>query len=291
MGEENYTSRLASEVKKEKKVNSELLGSMRRVTHFTSFLIIPLGIILFLESYLLRNASVETAVVSSSAALLGMLPKGLVLLIFVSLAAGVIRLARMKILVQNIYSLETLAHIDPLCLDKTGTITDGRLKVRAVLPLTELPKGEVDVLVQSYMAASVDNNATFHAMKEKFPPREIYQVVSKIPFSSKRKWGCVNLERTGSDVTEEDYKFMEHFVKNAVYDDYDRLVQLCDSLALPSGFCLLEKRFVDVALRYGTPSVLAERWRRTLEIRDMFEKKINGSIYNLLPGVEENTFR
>lgn len=147
-------------------MNSELLGSMRRVTHFTSFLIIPLGIILFLESYLLRNASVETAVVSSSAALLGMLPKGLVLLISVSLAAGVIRLARMKILVQNIYSLETLAHIDTLCLDKTGTITDGRLKVRAVLPLTELPKGEVDDLVQSYMAASDDNNATFHAMKE-----------------------------------------------------------------------------------------------------------------------------
>ena len=93
------------------------------------------------------------------------------------------------------------------------------------------------------------------------------------------------------DVTEEDYKFMEHFVKNAVYDDYDRLVQLCDSLALPSGFCLLEKRFVDVALRYGTPPVIAERWRRTLEIRDMFEEKINGSIYELLPGVEENTFR
>ena len=88
------------------------------------------------------------------------------------------------------------------------------------------------------------------------------------------------------------YRFcMEHFVKNAVYDDYDRLVQLCDSLALPSGFCLLEKRFVDVALRYGTPPVMAERWRRILEIRDMFEKKINGSIYDLLPGVEENTFR
>ena len=93
------------------------------------------------------------------------------------------------------------------------------------------------------------------------------------------------------DVTEEDYKFMDHFVKNAVYDDYDRLVQLCDSLALPDGFCLLEKRFVDVALRYGTPPVMAERWRRILEIRDMFEEKINGSIYELLPGVEENTFR
>ena len=134
---------------------------MRKVTKFTSFLIIPLGIILFLEAYFLRNTPVDEAVISSSAALLGMLPKGLVLLISVSLAAGVIRLARMKILVQNIYSLETLAHVDTICLDKTGTITDGKLRVHSVIPLTDLPGGEMDALVQSYMAASDDNNATF----------------------------------------------------------------------------------------------------------------------------------
>ena len=92
------------------------------------------------------------------------------------------------------------------------------------------------------------------------------------------------------DVSEEDYRFMADFIKNAVYDDYDRLVQLCDSLALPSGFCLLEKRFVDVALRYGTQPVLAARWKKILEIKEAFEKKINGSIYELLPGVIENTF-
>ena len=79
-------------------------------------------------------------------------------------------------------------------------------------------------------------------------------------------------------------------MKFAEYDDYDRLVQLCDSLALPSGFCLLEKRFVDVALRYGTPPVIVDRWKKILEIKDMFEKKINCSIYKLLPGVVENTF-
>ena len=92
------------------------------------------------------------------------------------------------------------------------------------------------------------------------------------------------------DVSDEEYLFMERFIKNAVYDDYDRLVQLCDALALPAGFCLLEKRFVDVALRYGTPPVIVERWKKTLEIKDFFEQKINGSIYRLLPGVVENTF-
>ena len=195
VGNENYAT---NEVKQEKQIHSELLGSMRKVTKFTSFLIIPLGIILFLEAYFLRNTPVDEAVISSSAALLGMLPKGLVLLISVSLAAGVIRLARMKILVQNIYSLETLAHVDTICLDKTGTITDGKLRVHSVIPLTDLPGGEMDALVQSYMAASDDNNATFQALKEKFEPKAAYRPVHKIAFSSKRKWGCISFEGAGS---------------------------------------------------------------------------------------------
>lgn len=93
------------------------------------------------------------------------------------------------------------------------------------------------------------------------------------------------------DVSDEDYRFMEHFIKNAVYDDYDRLVQLCDALALPTGFCLLEKRFVDVAIRYGTPPATVDRWKKILEIKEIFDRKTNGSIYQLLPGVIENSFR
>lgn len=93
------------------------------------------------------------------------------------------------------------------------------------------------------------------------------------------------------DVTEEDYQFMKQFVENAVYDDYDRLVQLCDALALPTGFCLLEKRFVDVTIRYGTHPATVERWKKILEIKSLFEKKIGCSIYDLLPGVIENSFR
>ena len=93
------------------------------------------------------------------------------------------------------------------------------------------------------------------------------------------------------DVTKEEYEFMEKFIKKAVYDDYDLLVQLCDGLAMPTGFCLLEKRFVDVALRYGTHPATAPRWKRTLEIKAYFENKIGCSIYDLLPGVVENTFQ
>lgn len=206
VGNDNYATNLVNEVKKEKQVQSELLGSMRKVTKFTSTLIIPLGIILFLEAFVLRKAPVNESVVASAAALLGMLPKGLVLLISVSLATGVIRLAKMKILVQNIYSLETLAHVDVLCLDKTGTITDGKLKVKYVIPMDrdeeiKLTEAEEKQLVQAYLAASDDNNATFQALQKAFENKESeeeYFVENKISFSSKRKWGSISFTGKGT---------------------------------------------------------------------------------------------
>lgn len=92
------------------------------------------------------------------------------------------------------------------------------------------------------------------------------------------------------DVSEADYRFMKDFVKNARYDDYDLLVQLCDSLALPTGFCLLEKRFVDVTIRYGVHPFTIPRWQKILSIKEYFETKTKCSIYDLLPGVIENSF-
>ena len=93
------------------------------------------------------------------------------------------------------------------------------------------------------------------------------------------------------DMPQEDKNFMERFVKDAVYDDYDRLVQLCDALALPIGFCLLEKRFVDVAILYVTHPATGDRWKAVLDIKAYFESVIGCSIYDLLPGVVENSFR
>jgi len=194
VGKENYAVKLTEEAKRAKETPSELLGSMERVTRFTSFLIVPLGILLFLEAVAFRHALPANAVISSSAALLGMLPKGLALLIAVSLANGVIRLSKMNILVQNIYSLETLAHVDILCLDKTGTITDGKMTVKDILPLTNRPDQELSSLIQSYLAACDDNNATFKALQERFGKAPVYQAIYKIPFSSLRKWGSVSFE-------------------------------------------------------------------------------------------------
>lgn len=93
------------------------------------------------------------------------------------------------------------------------------------------------------------------------------------------------------DVSEEDYLFMKQFVENAAYDNYDRLVQLCDALALPTGFCFLEKRFVDVTIRYGFHPATIDRWKKILEIKASFEGEMGCSIYTLLPGVVENSFR
>lgn len=198
---ESYISKLTDTVKSEKETGSELLASMRKVTRFTSFLILPLGILLFIEAFLLRNAPFDTAAVATAAALLGMLPKGLVLLISVSLANGVIRLSKKKILVQNIYSLETLAHVDVLCLDKTGTLTDGNMEVRSVSCMGASKEEETsgaEELICSYLAASDDNNATIQALKAEFKPELIYTPVEKLPFSSKRKWGAVNFGTVGT---------------------------------------------------------------------------------------------
>jgi cation-transporting ATPase E len=229
VGDDNYANSLINEVRREKRVHSELLDSMNKVTRFTSWLIIPLGIALFLESTLLRHGGMYDSVVSSSAALLGMLPKGLVLLISVSLATGVIRLAKMRILVQNIYSLETLAHVDVLCLDKTGTLTDGNMTVESVVALgsgsasgtgadaagaavtaTENAAAlNGDLLMTSYLTASDDNNATIAALRRHWLGDEAdggnlgstpqpLPASGSIAFSSKRKWGAIGFADAGT---------------------------------------------------------------------------------------------
>lgn len=92
------------------------------------------------------------------------------------------------------------------------------------------------------------------------------------------------------DGSEQEWRFVEAYLAGIEYDDYDRLIQLCDSLALPKGFCLLEKRLVDVTSRYGCNEHTLPRWRAFFEIKEQFEAKINGSIYRVLPGVIENSF-
>lgn len=191
VGGENYAAKIAGEAKKLRRVNSQLLTSMRKVTRFTGFLIPPLGIMMFLEAFFLRGDTLNSAVVSTAAGLLGMLPKGLVLLISISLAAGIIVLSKKRVLVQELYSLETLAHVDTLCLDKTGTLTQGKMQVEEVR-LTDLGRAmHFSDIMGSFLNCSDDNNATFQAMKSYFKSNDFFAPLEKIPFSSDRKWSAV----------------------------------------------------------------------------------------------------
>ena len=201
VGEDNFANKIISSAKKQKSNNSELILSMKKVTRFTSFVIIPFGIILFVQAYYTRQTDITQAVIGTAAALLGMLPKGLVLLITISLESGVIKLAKKQVLVQELYSIESLAHIDTICLDKTGTITTGKMNVSEVELYNEkvLPKTFQEMMV-AFVNGMEDNNSTFRAMKDYFKGEAQYKVAEKIPFSSERKWSSISFESIGSIV-------------------------------------------------------------------------------------------
>ena len=193
VGIDNYAAKIAQEAKQYKAVNSELLRSMRMVTKFTSFLIVPLGVLLFIQAFFWRGDALQPAVVATAAGLLGMLPKGLVLLISIALASGIIALSRQKVLVQELFALETLAHVDVLCLDKTGTITEGKMSVQAVHQQEKL---QIDLPLEKVMGCFLqnadDNNATFMALQEYFPACKDFLPEHKIAFSSQRKWSAMS---------------------------------------------------------------------------------------------------
>ena len=196
VGAANYVSKVTAEVRSGSGLHSQLLDAMRKVTRVTTVLIIPLGIALFLEAILLRHNTLYDAIVGSAAGLLGMLPKGLVLLISVSLAAGTAKLAKKKVLVQNLYSLESLAYVDTLCLDKTGTITTGKMTVEQVIDLA--PHTETDMEYwASYLHYSDDNNETYQALCRHFTPKDTHEPDAKIAFSSARKWGAMRFDGYG----------------------------------------------------------------------------------------------
>ena len=189
--DECFTAQMVDEVKKTKSSSSELLASMKKVTKFTSFLIVPLGVLLFVQAFFFRGAPIDTAVIATSAGLLGMLPKGLVLLISIGLAVGVIRLSKKNVLVRDLHSLENLAHCDVLCLDKTGTLTEGSLEIEDIYSNMEGRKFQR--LMASYLVHTEDNNSTYQALSDRFSRNEAYEVTGSIPFSSERKWSSVTL--------------------------------------------------------------------------------------------------
>ena len=199
VGADNYAAKLMLEAKTVKPINSRIMKSLDSLAGFTGKIIIPFGVALLLEALILKGLPLKSSVVNTSTALLGMLPKGIALLTITSLLTAVIKLGLKKVLVQEMYSVETLARVDMLCLDKTGTITQGKMKVDSLIPLTETyDENAIASILTSYMANSQDKNPTAQAIRQGFQGQESYTVLSSIPFSSDRKWGAMEMEGLGT---------------------------------------------------------------------------------------------
>ena len=188
VGYDNYTAKIASDTKYIKPISSEIMRSLNKIVKTISFAIVPIGILFFSRQLFLENNHIQNAVVNTVAALIGMIPEGLVLLTSTVLAVSVIRLSKHKVLVQDLYCIETLARVDTICLDKTGTITEGIMEVADLIPTHGNEKAEVSELLGKMMAASEDNNPTSIAIRNAFFDNHVDMIDEMIPFSSEKKY-------------------------------------------------------------------------------------------------------
>ena len=192
VGSENYASKITKEAKYDKPVNSIIMNSFTKVLKILSLLLIPIGIFMFYNQYRITD-SIAESIFATVAALIGMIPEGLILLTSSVMAVGVIKLYRVKVLVQQLYAIETLARIDTICLDKTGTITEGRMKVIDFVGRDSYSKAAVTEYFEEYASYSEDTNPTMMALKDLFKPSQ-QKANDLIPFSSERKYSAIELD-------------------------------------------------------------------------------------------------
>lgn len=208
VGNESYISRLSLEAKSMGgKEQSEMIRSINLIVKWVGIVIIPIGLILFWQSHFVNGESITKSVTSTVAAIIGMIPEGLYLLTTVALALSTMKLARKKVLLHDMKSIETLARVDVLCVDKTGTITEPDMKLKEIFlcknsgadgTQTALTLDELKSLILDYANASVDNNATMLALKA-YAAEALTNntsalhrtAVSQQAFSSSLKYGSV----------------------------------------------------------------------------------------------------
>lgn len=196
VGHDCYMEKLSSEAKQFKRYKTELQRNLDTILKFISIIIVPLGIILFAKQYWISGSTYEQAALDTVAAVLGMIPEGLVLLTSVALALGAVRLARRSTLVRELFCIETLARVDTLCLDKTGTITEGHLCVQG----EESVKEDIDLeqLMGRMVSALGDENETFQALRQHYKRNQSTNTKLVLPFSSERKFSGVVFEGEGT---------------------------------------------------------------------------------------------
>ena len=190
VGEDSYINKLAKSTKEFKKYPSKLRDYMDKILKVISILLVPVAIMLYMRGASLGRSYVEI-VLRSAGALVGMIPEGLILLVSVSLAVAAMKLAKKKVLVQELYCVETLARVDVLCFDKTGTITTGNMNVVEI-------DDEVAEKLSSYLAYFDDENATSRALKNHLTCKKQWDVEELGAFSSKNKYSFIKLKNGGT---------------------------------------------------------------------------------------------
>ncbi len=218
IGEDTYISKLTARAKKYKRPNSEIMNSINLFIKVIGFIIIPIAIFMFLTNFknlggswadiragggffatlFSNNPTLNDTIQKTCSVVIGMIPSGLLLLTTVALSVGMIRLAKYNTLVQDMYSLEMLARVNVLCLDKTGTITDGRMKVSDCVLLNNATEYSVDDILGSMLASLKDNNQTSIALYERFGHSSALQASAILPFSSARKLSAVTFGEAGT---------------------------------------------------------------------------------------------
>lgn len=202
IGIDNYVSKITSNAKYIKKPNSHILNFMNVIIKYISICLIPIGVLLYVHQYNVVG-NFKGAILGTVAGVVGMIPSGLVLLTTIVMAVSVIRLAKYNTLIQEMCSVETLARVDVLCLDKTGTITEGKMQVDSIEYLSNKISDEYfENVMHSFCKVLGDNNPTFFAVNERFNNVEGIndEVEQIIPFSSDKKYSGVIFKTIGKVV-------------------------------------------------------------------------------------------
>lgn len=198
VGKATYLNSLTSKAKRYKKPKSEIMNSIRLFIRVIGILIPVIAALMAYINWRATGGDVSLTIQFTGAVVIGMIPSGLLLLTSFAMAIGVMRLAKKQTLVQDLYSLEMLARVNVLCLDKTGTITDGRMTVNDVMILNNFVYHSIEEIMGSMLSALDDNNQTSIALYNRFGHSGVMQATATVPFSSKRKLSAVSFGDAGT---------------------------------------------------------------------------------------------
>ncbi len=197
-GNDNYADKLLKQIKCMNQPNSEIVQFINKIILIIAFSIIPIGGLLFYNQYTLSDGTYKEALTGTATAVIGMIPEGLILLTSTVFAVGIIRLSKNNVLSQDLYALEAMARIDVLCLDKTGTITTGKMKVAGTVTASGFNDNDVEKALRIIAVCSEDNNDVIKAIRLYVKSNENCTVQTRVPFTSERKWSAITTKEYGT---------------------------------------------------------------------------------------------